>query len=238
VALELAQLAGDFPLVASFAIAGGITALREGRRRTVLNEAVHELRRPLQALALSLPEHVEADERLDSSLRMTAAAIDRLDRAINGDSGIDGVGPVPLRVTVAALVERWQPLAESADRPLELRWRAGETLVSGSRLELEQAVDNLLSNAYEHGSGRVVVEARQEAGFLRVIVGDEGSQRPGSSPSGRSRIWARVSGRARHGHGLRIVRRAAARHGGSFRLCCGRGRTDAIIELPLTGARR
>jgi hypothetical protein len=39
---------------------------------------------------------------------------------------------------------------------------------------------------------------------------------------------------------LRIVRRIAAEHGGSFALRCGAGTTEAVLELPLesTGARR
>ena len=52
--MELAEIAAGLPLAASFALAGGINTLREGRRRAALNEAMHELRRPLQALSLAL----------------------------------------------------------------------------------------------------------------------------------------------------------------------------------------
>jgi signal transduction histidine kinase len=238
VPLDLAPLAAGFPLAASFAIAGGITAFREGRRRSALNEAVHELRRPLQVLALSLPGDPEADERVDCSLRTAAAAIERLDQAINGERRIEDEVPVLLEQTVAALVERWQPVAKLAGRPLELRWAAGDSLVSGSLSELERAVDNLISNAYEHGTGPVAVEAQVEAGLLRVTVRDGGARVPASPRPGGSAIRRRIDGRARHGHGLRIVRRAAARHAGRFRLCRGSAGTEAAIELPLLGARR
>jgi signal transduction histidine kinase len=238
VPVELAPLAAGFPLAASFAIAGGISALREGRRRSALNEAVHELRRPFQVLALSLPEEAEAGERLDSSLRMAAAAIDRLDQTINGDRAIAGTVPVPLRLTVVALLERWQPLAKLVERPLDLRWSAGNALVSGSPTELEQAVDNLISNAYRHGTGRVVVEARLEAGCLRVAVRDGGARLPTPGRPTGPAIRGRITGRARHGHGLRVVRRVAARHGGCCHLRRGTAGTEAVIELPVIGAGR
>jgi len=48
----------------------------------------------------------------------------------------------------------------------------------------------------------------------------------------------RLSGRARHGHGLRLVRRTAARHGGSFALHLGEQGTSAVLELPLAPLRR
>src|SRR5215203_5008459 len=234
VALELAEVAAGFPLAASFAIAGGFTALREGRRR----QAMHELRRPLQVLALSLPENSAAAERLDSSLRMTAAAAARLERTINGEKTIEPPTPVPLRETVTAVVGRWQAVAKLAERSLDLRWEAGESRVSGSEFELGQAVDNLISNAYEHGTGPVRVEVQATAGVLRVAVRDAGSCDSGLPPAGGWGIRGWIGGRARHGHGLRVVRRVAARHGGRFRLRRGERGTEAMLELPLTGAGR
>ena len=81
-------------MAASFAMAGGITAFREGRRRSSLNEAIHELRRPLQALALSLPRRLARAEAMRSALQMAAAAVDRLEREINGErrGGRGGAG--------------------------------------------------------------------------------------------------------------------------------------------------
>ena len=102
VALELAQVVAGFPVAASFAIAGGITALREGRRRASLNEAVHELRRPLQVLALSLPAEPTAAGGVGSSLRLVAAAVDRLEREINGGDTLDASVPIDLGQVVEA----------------------------------------------------------------------------------------------------------------------------------------
>jgi signal transduction histidine kinase len=234
VALELAQVAAGFPLAASFAIAGGITALREGRRRSSLNEAMHELRRPLQVLALSLPADPAAAKALDSSLRMATAAIERLDREINGGRPSGEVVEVPLRALVEAAVERWRVRAAEENRPLGLRWAAGDPCLRGDEVELGQAVDNLISNAFEHGGGEIVVEVREDGDMLRLAVRDAGGPETQRS-RGVPRIRARLSGRSRHGHGLKLVRRAAAQHGGGFRLCRSAAGTEARLELPLTG---
>ncbi len=106
--LELAELAAGLPMAASFAMAGGISALREGRRRSALNEAVHELRRPLQAIALTAPPPPEQATAFESSLQMAAAAVDRLDREINGGPAPEQVGVVPFRELVEAAVKRWE----------------------------------------------------------------------------------------------------------------------------------
>ena len=237
-AIELAQIAAGFPLAASFAIAGGITALREGRRRTSLNEAVHELRRPLQVLALSLPADSAASGGADSSLRLVAAAVDRLEREINGGGTLDASAPVVLRPLVEAAVGRWRAHARRVDRPLHMRWLAAEVFAHGDKTLLDQALDNMINNAFEHGSGEVSVEVRECDGLLRVAVLDSGCTVFSSAKQGERGFWTRVSGRARHGHGLRIVRRAARQHGGSFRLRRSPQGTEARLELPLAAGAR
>ena len=74
-AVELGEIAAGLPFAASIAMTTGIGALREGRRRTSLNEAIHELRRPLQALALALPDDSGAVPGSGSALRMAAGAL-------------------------------------------------------------------------------------------------------------------------------------------------------------------
>lgn len=237
--IELAQIAAGFPLAASFAIAGGITALWEGRRRTSLNEAVHELRRPLQVLALSLPADSAAAGGADSSLRLVAAAVDRLEREINGRETSGALAPLSLRPLIEAAVDRWQVRARRADRALSVRWMADDLFAHGDKAELDQALDNMISNAFEHGSGEVSVEVREGGGgLLRVAVLDSGRPARTSPKKSRGGARARISGRARHGHGLRIVRRAAKRHGGSFTLRRSSDGTEARLELPrVAGAR-
>lgn len=237
-AIELAQIAAEFPLAASFAIAGGITALREGRRRTSLNEAVHELRRPLQVLALSLPADSTAAGGADSSLRLVAAAVDRLEHEINGKGILDASVSLALRPVVEAAAERWQVRARRTDRSLRLCWQASDLPLRGNEAELAQALDNMISNGFEHGSGGVSVEVREGDGLLRIAVLDSGCTSAPSPKKSRQEFWPRISGRARHGHGLRIVRRTARRHGGSFQLRRSSEGTEARLELPLAGGAR
>jgi signal transduction histidine kinase len=228
VTIELAQVAAGAPFAASLALAGGITTLREGRRRAALNEAMHELRRPLQALSLSLPVDRSRGEAVRSCLEMTAGALERLDREINGEGAPGSIGPVELGMLSEAGLVRWRRRADLLKRPLRLRESAGEVFVVGDRFELSQGLDNLINNALEHGTGQVTVEVRSEGRFALLSVCDSG----GAAKPKRAGLRARLGGRCRRGHGLRLVRRIAGIHGGSFRLHVGAEGTEASLRLP------
>jgi signal transduction histidine kinase len=232
-AVELAEIAAGLPFAASLAMASGISAFREGRRRTSLNEALHELRRPLQVLALSLP----ADSRaVGSALQMARAAVEQLEREVNGDGAATPAQQVSIRPLLTTAVDRWRPRAAAEGRSLKLIWAGGEIELRGDRTELSQALDNLISNALEHGAGAVTVDVSQEAGLLRVTVRNRDTS--AARPNRRGRVFrARRNTRRRHGHGLRIVRRVAARHGGSFRLTRSAASSEARLDLPLEGPR-
>ncbi len=237
-AIELAELAAGFPLAASFAIASGLSVYREGRRRNALNEAMHELRRPLQVLALALPTNPHAGRPLDSSLRMVTAAIDRLDCEINGDGAPRGELPFPSRALVEGAVERGRVRAAPTGRSLSLHWRARDSYLLGDEIELGQAVDNMISNGFDHGGGAVKVEVAEACGRLYVRVLDSGQLVGASSGRTCRSLWNRIGGRGRHGHGLKVVRRAAKRHGGGFHLRHSAEGTEARLELPVMGGQR
>ena len=62
---------------------------RGGRRRTALNRAMHELRRPLQSLFLSVQVGAgRASPGLPSSLALVNAALADLDREINREGAV------------------------------------------------------------------------------------------------------------------------------------------------------
>jgi signal transduction histidine kinase len=234
--VELAQIAAGLPMAASLAMAAGINAFREGRRRSSLNEAIHELRRPLQALALSLPADSRRAEAMGSALQMAAAAVERLDYEINGGAPEVGAERVAVRPLLEAAIERWRGRATAEGRSLRLRWSAGAAELHGDAVELAQAVDNLISNAFEHGAGEIVVGVRRKGNLLRVEVRNGGGA---AAPAKRLQLSRRERGsRRRHGHGLRIVRRVAARHDGSFRLRRSAAGTGARLVLSLEDARR
>lgn len=222
---DLPELLSAWPFAASLALAAALGELRRGRRRRALNEALHELRRPLQRLALA-PEPAAAGR---DSLPAIDAALERLDRTING-----GLAPrrrgrfavLPLLERVAA---RWRG-AEGVD-PV-LRWQGPPAELDGDPGEVERALDNLIANAREHGAAPVAITALPNGDRLRLAVVDGG--RGGTARRARwSALPRRLSGRDRRGHGLRIVRRVAAAHGGRFELRQRRGGTEAVLELPL-----
>lgn len=197
--------------------------------RTALNEALHELRRPLQALALAgSGELAGKPRRIEDSVQLAASALERLDREINGGSAASVWAAVAVRPLIEASLARWRSRAALAGARLELRWRAGEAILGGDRCGLSQVVDNLVVNAIEHGGPQVIIEASRVGAGLRVVVADSG--RRGRVGSVRPRG---LVARRRHGHGLRVVRRIVAAHGGTFELRRSGEGSAAVLELPL-----
>jgi signal transduction histidine kinase len=231
---ELAQIVAGWPLVISMAATVAAQGLRNGRRRSALNEALHELRRPLQAVALAAGPSVAAPGGGEDPMELAAAALERLDREINGGPLAPTWGRVEARSLAQAAVARWQARAKLADGSLELRWNAGRAIVDGDRCALAQAIDNLIVNAIEHGGPTIVLTARRREGRLRIAVVDSGcASRPRSRDRRARESISRLSGRQRHGHGLAVVRRVASAHGGRFAFSRAAAGSLAVLELPL-----
>lgn len=225
-----------WPLFASLALALLVRELRAGRRRTVLSEALHELRRPLQALALAAGPGAQAAATgaVESSLRLASAALDRMDREVNGGGAVRRPPErIEARALVDAAVRRWRAGATTAGGSLGLRWRAGRMTIEGDRAQLGQALDNLIVNALEHGGPTITVGASLRDGRLRIVVADSGRcSRPHSRDGAPAEKAARLSGRGRRGHGLAVVGRVARQHGGRFVLRQSARGSLAVLELP------
>jgi signal transduction histidine kinase len=230
----LAEIAAGWPFAASLAAAAASTVWR-GRRRTALNEALHELRRPLQALALLTPSTgPEASRGLCLTLQMATEALERLDREINGAPPSSVHEALAARPLVEAAVARWRARAAQGGGSLLMRWQAADALIRGDGGELGGALDNLLANAIEHGGPRIELRATLGVGWLRLAVLDGGREAlPRAAAASRRELLARLAGRRRHGHGLKLVRRTAVAHGGEFRLRTSASGSEAVLELPL-----
>jgi signal transduction histidine kinase len=228
------QLGAAWPFAGSMALVLS-TELRAGRRRRGINEALHELRRPLQTLALATGAPERGSDRAEGALELAAAALERLDREVNGRSISDAPsGAVSACPVARAAVERCRARAEQAGSSLRLRWDAGNAVLEGDRVALGQVLDNLIVNAIEHGGPRILVEGRRREGRLRLCVADSGrSTGPSRRRRGPAALLARLSGRSRRGHGLALVRQVAERHGGRFVLHSSADGSTALLELPL-----
>lgn len=230
----LAEALAWWPLFASLAVGVAARELHAGRRRGALNEALHELRRPLQAIALASGPAEASPRVVASSVRLAAAALERLEHEVNGSPLKHPPEPVEARALLDSAVRRWRARARLGGGSLSLRWRAGRAIVAGDRTELAGALDNLIVNAIEHGGPTVAVEARLHRGRLRIVVADSGrASRPASRRETPAEVVGRITGRRRHGHGLAVVGRVAAEHGGRFALRRSERGSLALLDLPL-----
>lgn len=206
--------------------------LRAGRRREALNRSLHELRRPLQLLALG--HRVAPAANAAQPLELAIAALVQLDREINGGGAPESRRLVSCRELAGAAVGRWRGRAKLVGGSIALRWRAGGAPLIADPARISQALDNLIVNALEHGGPNVVVEARAAGDRLRIAVADDGrAARPPSRAGAPADVIARLTGRRRRGHGLEVVRAVAAAHRGRFALQRSEGGTVAVLELPL-----
>jgi signal transduction histidine kinase len=203
------------PLAAALAAA----SLWRGRRhRLRLWRAVHELRRPIQGLALAIEQgRSEAAEAcLGQARRALADLEDELDRAPRGSLPC----PVALAALLADAERRWCGRVDAVPAP------AGAA-VQADRVALERALDNLIANAVEHGSPPVRLRVLVERPWALIEVTDAGPA-PATAPGGGSR----------RGHGLRIAAAIAAEVGGELLpLRIEASGTSAGLRLPLAEGR-
>jgi signal transduction histidine kinase len=207
------------------AMVGVVVGRRIGatRRRAALNRALHELRRPLQALALERPGPMGALGP-GTTVALAIDALDALDREVNGSRAArPWPRPIACRALAAQAVERWRVSAAAAGRSLDLDCRATEARVRADPGRIAQALDGLISNALEHGGPRARLLVTEAAGLVRLAVIDAAPTPPSSRGVERD---------PRRGHGLGIVARIAAEHGGRFQLDRSPRETVASIELP------
>lgn len=220
------------PLVVALIVMAGREVMN-AHRRSLANRALHEVRRPLQALALSLPA---GPGRMTPVLPVWQAikALAEVDRQINGGAP-DELRPEPIacRLMTEACVRRWQSRARMAGGGIELRWVGPEALVTGDPAALSAAIENLIVNAIEHGGPRIAVRCLVVGQRLRLEVSDNGSdERPANRGRTPAEVMARLRGRERHHHGLAVVRTAVKAHKGRFEIKIEHSGSVATIVLP------
>ncbi|HOC44218.1 MAG TPA: HAMP domain-containing sensor histidine kinase [Thermoanaerobaculales bacterium] len=219
----------------------------------------HNMRAPLAAGVSML--HLLREGYLDS---LTQRQVDHLDRVIRRLRGLDtGVGEVLTlaRDRLPGMSTRHEPLdlgelaarvdahfrEQAAERRLTLRLTAadGLPLVSGDPHQLEQVLENLVSNAlkYTPAGGEVEVALdRSPAGGVVLTVRDTGIGIPKEEQGRLFSEFFRASNARRSdepgtGLGLRIVQDVVEKHGGQVRVQSEEGRgTLVTVELPAPAA--
>jgi two-component system, OmpR family, osmolarity sensor histidine kinase EnvZ len=224
-----------WPLAATVACAVTVDRLRASRRRESLNRTLHELRRPLQVMALDRAS-INGSGRPGGGGHLDAAlaALADLDAEINGEQPNRLRAALDAREVITEAVGRWHSPAAMLGRELELQLPFGAPRIRTRREAIAAALDNLISNSLEHGGTRIRVTARSLHGRLRISVAD--STPGGASLSGPLRRQPSGSADPRRGHGLEIVSRFAAEHGGRFAFHRGDAGSISLLELPLADA--
>lgn len=228
----------------------------EKLRRELLADVSHELRTPLtciQGFAEALKDGVVEDEETrgrylatihEEAVRLGRLVHDLLDLSLLQNGGAAWtLGPVDVAAVVRRVAARFE--AEAAERGLELAVDAPDGLprVVGNEDRIEQAVENLVSNAvkFTPAGGRVEMRAADRGTGVAVTVRDTG---PGIPPGELDRVWERFyrveKSRARaHGGaglGLAIVKQIVEAHGGKVMAESEPGRGSLFgFTLPLAG---
>ena len=222
---------------------GGLTSALvahrvELRRRRALSGPLHELRGALAAIQLGLfaLERRGAGTLVADRIEALRTQAERAHLAVEDVDGIRFARGRPAHrlelIDAGAVVKRrvaaWSGLAEVRRRIVELRWPIGPAIVRADEARIGQALDNLVVNALDHGSGVVRVTGALTERTMRIAVADQG---PGIGRSLREAMSSPWQGR--HGHGLAVAARVAELHGGRLTATPGRLGSRVEIELPL-----
>ena len=219
------------------------------RERSFVADASHELRTPLALLKTELElalRRTRTPAELESALRSAAHETDRLvqlaeDLLVLARSDQEGL---PLRTELVdagailqGVADRYALRSTQTGRPLTVAAAPGLVFI-GDRLRLEQAVGNLVENAFRHGRGTVSLAAASGERSVELHVRDDG---PGFPAGFLPRAFDRFSradedrGTAGAGLGLAIVDVVARAHGGSARAAnLDAGGADSWVSIPLS----
>ena len=199
------------------------------RERRFVADASHELRTPLALLQTELElasRRPRSREELEQALGSAREEVERLVRLAEDllvlARADDGRLPLAhekhiVREVLDAVAGRYDSRAAALVRTIEVA-APEDSIVTGDRLRLEQALGNLVDNALRHGAGTIRLEARQIGGLLELRVSDDGT---GFPPEFLPHAFERFSradvarGGGGAGLGLAIVDAIARAHGGT-----------------------
>ena len=230
------------PFVAALALLAAVALgpLLLWRRHclSLVAQAAHELRGPLQAALLGLHGLGEPGDgmrlaAIDLELRRAARAVEDLSAAAGGRRAAESAVPVDLGELLEDAGASWELLAGHRGATIVVEAPERPLVVRADRLRIAQALGNLVANAVEHGGGEVRVRARASVAGARIEVTDGGAGLP--APLGELVAAARGR-RDRRGHGLALAAVIAERSGGRLVTAPSPCGARLVLELPLAGA--
>lgn len=223
-----------------------LTRQTEARKSMMLN-IFHDLRSPLFAVSSGLETLAASPEALPALLPVLQQRVEFL-RRLTEDLFLAAKleqkqvmlceDQVPLDEAAAQVCAACRPEADKKGVQLSLD-AAGPLVVWGDLVRLQQALQNLVTNAihYTPAGGRVEVTCRAENGFALVAVRDTGC---GIAPEEQAAVFDRyfhTAGRTRHdstGLGLTIAKELVELHHGRITLESAPGKGSCFtVRLPL-----
>jgi len=222
-----------------------LEAAFEHERRFVAN-ASHELRTPLAMLRTELDlalRRPRSTEELEQTIRSASEETERLSRLANDLLLMARAdqGALPIRSETVAVGEVLDTVAarfaaRAAGLGRIISTAETQLAVEADRERLDQALSGLVDNALRHGSGDILLAAREAGEFIEIHVTDDG---PGIPLGFRERAFERFSrgddarNRGGSGLGLSIVALIATAHGGSAGVRGAEGGgADVWLALP------
>jgi signal transduction histidine kinase/CheY-like chemotaxis protein len=149
-----------------------------------LTAASHDLRQPINSVALLLGAVGEANQAMMPTLvnrmEVSIQSMDRLISAIAEASALDSgsvtvnVEPTALMPILEKLQQQFEPLASAKN--MELAVLVTQSIVFTDAFQLSRMISNLISNAirYTPHDGKVIVRCRERSGMLWIQVWDNG----------------------------------------------------------------
>lgn len=217
-----------------------VRAVPSGSDADFVAMVVHDLRSPLTSLVavadlLAADEHVTQDAKVRTLLEVQRRQTALMARLIDDLLTVARVagGQLHLSARPIELAELLADLSSAQADDVVVSCPEGVVVVVDPE-RIAQILNNLVSNAKDHGSPPVTITVTADGPWVVLAVGDQGD---GVPDHGVGQLFQRFSplarGRGGNGLGLYIVRELARAHGGDASYVPGVGGSHRFeVRLP------